>query len=369
MAMRVLVLGDANSSHILKWVDALSVKHEVCLFSLRAYTGSPALRSRIELRLADERLQEGLKSGKPRHLYFRVFCQARRILRAFRPDVVHAFYVPNYGLLAAFLRFHPSIISVLGSDVYSYPTKGVLQRWVVRRVFSRADILLSTSRVMAEEAGQYTRKPFQITSFGVDVHRFQRKPVCRRWGEGSVVFGTVKLLDQHVYGLDLLVAAFAEVAQHHERANPHLVIVGDGPDRERLERLADDFRVADRVHFEGMQPQEALAEYYSQFDVAVFPSRRESFGVSALEAMACECPVICSDAPGFREALAPEVRIMVPIDDYVALCAAMEDMLGNRHLREALGKRGGQYVRAHYSWQHSLEEMGTVYSRLEAKLK
>ena len=78
-----------------------------------------------------------------------------------------------------------------------------------------------------------------------------------------------------------------------------LLLIGDGPERSNIEKICRDLDVCEKVTFLGKQ--EAIEEILSVCDLFILPSEKESFGLSALEAMACEVPVICSNAGGLSE--------------------------------------------------------------------
>ena len=108
---------------------------------------------------------------------------------------------------------------------------------------------------------------------------------------------------QPLKGLDVAVRALAELDDRHDAV---LVVVGgasgtDGrPEVERIEKLAADLGVSDRVRFAAPQPHHLLSTYYRAADVVLVPSRSESFGLVALEAAACGTPVVAAAVGGLR---------------------------------------------------------------------
>ena len=90
-----------------------------------------------------------------------------------------------------------------------------------------------------------------------------------------------------------------------------LVMCGDGPERADAERLAAGLGVADCVEFVGKQPQSRILEYLSVADVLLLPSQTESFGLAALEGMACEVPVIALAWAAFRSHRRRRMRLYV----------------------------------------------------------
>ena len=102
-------------------------------------------------------------------------------------------------------------------------------------------------------------------------------------------------------GVDLAIAAFARLQRHHEHIALH--IAGTGPEEKRLTRHAHRLGAGESVFFEGHLRD--VAEFFTRIDVLLAPSRREPFGLSPLEAIACGLPVIASNIDGHRENLAP----------------------------------------------------------------
>nr|MBA3900456.1 glycosyltransferase family 4 protein [Bacteroidota bacterium] len=122
--MKILILGDASSIHVIKWVNALLDKgNQIAVFSLRDYDGksyseSPNLKI-YSLGFDDSLFK--LKVGAFEKLrYFKGLTQIKKIIKDFSPDVLHAHYASSYGMLGALSNFHPFVVSVWGSDVFEF---------------------------------------------------------------------------------------------------------------------------------------------------------------------------------------------------------------------------------------------------------
>jgi glycosyltransferase involved in cell wall biosynthesis len=105
----------------------------------------------------------------------------------------------------------------------------------------------------------------------------------------------------------------------------NLTICGDGPERDRLETLAYDLGVADHVHFLGWASPEKLASLYQRSWAALIPSRKEPFGIVALEAIAGGCPVVASNVGGLPEAVG-DCGLLVEPEAPKALAEAIEEI-------------------------------------------
>ena len=135
-------------------------------------------------------------------------------------------------------------------------------------------------------------------------------------------------------GLDILIRVWSRL----DRGT--LVVVGDGPERRRLEALARELGVGDRVRFTGPVSEEELVAHYRAADLCVLPSLAlEGFGLVVLEALACGTPVLASDAGGLPEALAGlSGDLVVPQGDEDALAARLERVLGDPSLLPDAGE-------------------------------
>ncbi|WP_432055447.1 glycosyltransferase [Streptomyces sp. bgisy022] len=158
-------------------------------------------------------------------------------------------------------------------------------------------------------------------------------------------------------GQDLLLRAWDTVLRRVPGAR--LVLVGDGPDRDRLRALAPG-----SVAFAG-----AVADpvpWYRAADLVVLPSRWEGMALAPLEAMACGRPVVLSDVDGARESLPPSLapHCLVPPRDPDALAAAVTALLLDPPLRASLGARGRRHVLSTHDVRHTTRAVAALYRDL-----
>ena len=365
--MKLFMLSDPASIHTRRWVAALAVKKiDIFLFGLRKEeSGFYDQFDNVRV-FACDMIIDSVKDGAFEKIkYLKVFKTLKRKIEEFKPDILHAHYASSYGLLGALLNFHPYIISVWGSDVYDFPQKSFLHRRILKYNLSKADRILSTSHVMAIETHKYTSKKIEVTPFGVDVDLFKKLPNCRLW-DADFVVGNVKTLAPK-YGIDVLIRSFRIVVDNNPSLNVKLVIIGDGPNKQEYVDLAETLGIKERFFFLGRIPNNELNRYYSSFSVAVSLSvyDSESFGVVAVEAMSCECPVITSDAAGFTEVVKDgETGFIVPKRDEVATAKMIQKFIDNPTLCSQMGKKGREHVLRLYDWEKNVETMLTIYRGL-----
>lgn len=343
--MRLLLVGAANSIHLQRWANAFAQRgHEAHLITLHAPL--PGYDARVRIHRLPLRGGGGYLLARP---------AARRIARQLRPDAINAHYATGYGTLAPKLRGVPLVLNVWGSDVYEFPDKGPLHRALLRRNLLRADAVVSTSRVMADRTRRVCPGvgEVQVVPFGVDTERFA--PAAEP--EGPLTIGTVKALAPK-YGIDTLIAAFALLARRDEWQGLRLRIAGDGPERGKLQALAQATGFGDRIDFAGTVPHARVPDELRRLHVYAALSRAdsESFGVAVIEAGACARPVVVTRAGGLPEVVEDGVTgLVVPKEDAAAAAAALERLLRDAGLRRAMGAAGRARVERHYAWAHCVD--------------
>jgi D-inositol-3-phosphate glycosyltransferase len=172
-------------------------------------------------------------------------------------------------------------------------------------------------------------------------------------------------------GLEILVRAMADPAMAAHPDSLLLVAGGsrpdqaDGQERDRIESLIQALNLGDRVRFLGRLDQDILARYYAAADLCCLPSYEESFGLAALEAMACATPVVASAVGGLNfTVLSEQTGLLVPPGDVSQLAEAMARILGDRPWAAYLGRASRARVEAHFSWDGIARRLSEVYGDL-----
>ncbi len=125
--MRILILADSNSPHTIKWAKSISEQNiSVCVFSIHRpdqnlYTEYQNIQ--LHSLNIDREVQFKGEADHSKLSYLKAIKVIRLIINDFKPDILHSHYASSYGLLGALVRFHPFIISVWGSDVFSFPKR------------------------------------------------------------------------------------------------------------------------------------------------------------------------------------------------------------------------------------------------------
>ena len=158
------------------------------------------------------------------------------------------------------------------------------------------------------------------------------------------------------------IEVFAQVA----RVMPvRLMLIGDGPDRSTAEYLARKLGVADRIHFLGKQDN--VNELLPLADLMLMPSEMESFGLAALEAMACRVPAIATRVGGVPELIESGVNGMLfPVGDIDGMAAAAVDLLNNEARLNAMRTAARQTAQDHFCAETIIGRYEAYYRRVLA---
>jgi glycosyltransferase involved in cell wall biosynthesis len=229
-------------------------------------------------------------------------------------DLIDAHYFYPDGVAAALLGRtlkRPVVITARGTDVslipqFELPRRQVL--WAARQAAGLITVCQALKDALVDlgvDAGR-----IRVLRNGVDLARFRPLPrdeARRRWDVTGPTLLSVGLLIPRK-GHDIVIGALPELP------GMSLLIVGAGPERNTLERLAASLGVAERVRFLGVLTQDELAEVYGAVDMLVLASSREGWANVLLESMACGTPVVASDIWGNGEVVAEPAagRLFMP---------------------------------------------------------
>jgi glycosyltransferase involved in cell wall biosynthesis len=280
----------------------------------------------------------------PAALHLAARAALRRLLAAgHRFDAIDAHYAYPDGVVAVWLgrEFNlPVVVTARGSDISQLPDHRVPRR-LIQRAIQDADALIAVSVGLKDGLVKLGAPPGKVTVLrnGVDLDAFRPIPdgdpadraAIRRAlgvGPGPLLVSVGHLIPRK--GHDHVIRALPLLPGHA------LMVLGDGPERDALLKLAQEIGVADRVHMLGARPHAELPRYYGAADALVLASSREGWANVLLEAMACGTPVVASPAWGSREAVrSPAAGLVMEETTPEAIAAALRRLLALRPDRAA----------------------------------
>lgn len=281
--------------------------------------------------------------------------------------------------------------------VHMYHTLGLMKNRVAQseaemegdyRINGERQVLKTADRIVAATLAEQSQLQFlyhadkdkiAIIPPGVDTSHFYPIPQDEARGVIGVPAKDPMLLFvgriEPLKGVETLIRAIAHMRTTGvtDRYPHYLAVIGGTPvidpqeedsEMARLQRLSREMGLEDLVLFLGKRAQSSLPYYYSAADVLIMPSHYESFGMVALEAMACGTPVVASQVGGLAFLIQDGVTgFVVPGGDYLALSERLTQLLSQPALRARLGEQAAAYAHA-YSWENVTGQIVDLYNEL-----
>jgi len=286
--------------------------------------------------------------------------QLAELRRAVKPELVH---LSNIGA-DTFFHLHtasayhaPTLVALHGLPMVSFSGENGL----VERVLRSADWIAAVSRATLDEA---RRAVPEITPRSSAIHNGLSMPLVM---PDPLPFDPPRLLClgrlvPHK-GFDLALAALASLTDRLPQAR--LTVAGDGPARAGLERQVAGLGLAHRVDFAGWVAPEQVPALINACTVVVMPSRREPFGLVALQAAQMARPIVATRVGGLPEVVVDgKTGLLVDADDIAALAEGIAHLLG--HPREAtrMGRAARRRARARFGLEQMVDAYDTLYQAL-----
>jgi glycosyltransferase involved in cell wall biosynthesis len=260
------------------------------------------------------------------------------------------------GMLAKILLRKRLAVTIHGEKNIQFKKRSALGRWRVRLMVGLGDRFVALTEPCRRQylvEGIVPERIWDIPN-GIDTERFCPVTIVQKAAlrcqigcdsAGPVVMYAGRLVD--LKRIDLLIEAWASLPQ---AGSAHLLIVGDGPEREKLRALAEAQGLGERVHFVGATHD--VLPYYQAADIFVLPSLYEGLSVALLEAMACGLCVVVAGSPGNLAVVQDGVNGLVfPMEQPELLRERLAEVLADTEKREALGRAARQTVEQKYSIQ------------------
>jgi len=288
-----------------------------------------------------------------------------RHCRRHRYDVIHVHWPMPLALLgwaAQRARRAPLVSTFYGVELRW--VKGSLRalKWLVRWAARRSDRVVAISTYTAAELRELADVPIEVIPYTTSLPDPPALP--RTVGGAPTVLFVGRLVERK--GVNYLIEAMGLL-----RDTARLVIVGDGPERPKLEAAARRLGIADRIEFRGKVSSTELQAAYARAGAFVLPSvfdargDTEGLGVVALEAMNYGTPVVASRIGGIPDVVEDGVTgLLVPPGDAAALAAALRRLRDEPDLARKLGDAGRRRLREQFSWEAITARWEAVYSSL-----
>ena len=281
--------------------------------------------------------------------------------------IVHIHWPNPAAVLAYAASGHRGrLVFTYHSDVVRQKVWGSLFHPILKLVMARCAAIICTSRNYVQSSPDLRpfRKRCHVIPYGIATEKLAApdrsavENLRRKYGP-RIVLAVGRLV--YYKGFEYLIRAMRSV-------NARVVIVGDGPLRERLGSLASEYGVTDRVVFAGQKNGKDLVPYFHAADVFALPSvaRSEAFGIVQIEAMACGKPVINTSLDSGVPSVSLDgiTGLTVPPADSESLAAAINRLLSDDELRSRLGEAGRARVAGEFTVETMVRRTSELYCRV-----
>jgi glycosyltransferase involved in cell wall biosynthesis len=279
-----------------------------------------------------------------------------KLLRHRRFHLIHAHWLIPQGLVAILACYLtgskiPLLFTSHGGDLFGL--QGIIMNRIKRWVILKSDALTVVSRNMIEAVERLgaAHKKIYVIPMGVDLKTRFIPAETTRINDNILFVG--RLVEKK--GLHYLIHALPLILKKHPQTT--LLIAGDGPKKNNLEKASVKLGIKKHVRFLGAVKNDRLPALYQTSGVLVFPSviaedgDREGFGLVLVEALGCECATVVTDLPAMQDIIIDgKTGIVVPQKNIRKLAEKVILLLDDQKLRESLGREGRRHVLRNFDW-------------------
>lgn len=300
-----------------------------------------------------------------------VYNRFKKLLRDTKPDILHAGWIPNVGLMAALSNYHPLLLMPWGSDVLISPQKSPIHRKVVKYVIEHADMITCDAEEVKKritEVADYPEENIVTFPWGIDLKTFypsgeDRLRIRQKlgWSDKKVLIMTRAF--KPVYGIEYFLRALPKVIERVPQVKA--LLIGTGALKSHFYRIVNELKINNEVLFLGQIPNADLVRYLNAADVYVSSSLSDGTSLSLLEAMACALPIVVTDVPAILEWVQDGVNgLVVPRKSIKQLSEKISCLLRNEDLAREMGKRNFEIAQERANWDKNFKQLEEIYVTL-----
>lgn len=364
--MKICLVAPANNAHTRRFINLL-IQHGYKVALVSPQPAQATLPPEVEL------FDLSRLSNLPRLRFLAWRAALPGLLRRIQPDLLHAFGAAGASWLASATRFHPFVITAMGSDLLLLGQRPWLHNRLTRQALRQADYLLCLSEGLRQAAlGLGTpAERCEVAFFGLDLQVFHpgNGPATERQRAGLPDQPTILSLRaiQPVYNPLNIAAAIPSILAEVPQARFQVLTYNADPALMAQFRasLAAAGAIQAVEYLPPIESDQQLGELYRRCEIAISIAASDGTPVSVLESMACGCALVASDLPTLRQWIEPGINgLLIPPGDPAALAEAVLRLLRQPELRQALGVRAAQVASQCAGQEAQFARVAAVYQRL-----
>ena len=366
--MKICYLGDASSIHVLRWIKYfLELGHEIHLISFSDLNVSAM--NNIHYHKLD-RLPRPFNKIPYQYACIIYSLSVQKILKKIKPDLIHAHYTADYGILSSLSGFKPLIITAWGSDILVVPKTSKVYRSIICHALKKANLITCDAHHLADAMMEMgiSSEHIKIINFGVDIKLFKAaemdQMILKKYHlTNEYIVISLRSLEP-IYNVESLLKAVPFVLD--SVPNCKFMIAGTGSEERFLKALAISLGVTDSVLFVGYLQQNELPNYLNSSCIYVSTSLSDGgIAASTAEAMACGLPVVVTDFGDNIIWVKDDVNgFVIPSKNPRLLAEKIIFLLKNDSLRQSIALNNIKKIAKENSYYAEMDKVLKIYEQL-----
>lgn len=364
--MRICFIGALELNHfqrLIKWFTSRG--HDVHVITFDTYVPPNFTLDNIHIHEIRAFYPLFTRIFPKKSIWFKIWA-IRKIIRKISPDIVHGYFLTEFGFYTAFSGNHPTILTLTGSDVYINWRSSKIIELINKISLRKINVVISLSDHMTKEL---------ISTFKVNGQKIITRPegidlkVFNHYSKKQIentntVISTRNL--KPIYNVDLLIRAIPLVLNEFPQLK--FIIAGDGGEKSRLQQLASQFNISSNVHFIGSINHYEIPQWLRNSNIYVSTSISDGASISLFEAMACGCFPIVTDIPANREWINDGKNgFLAPLNNPKVLADKIILAIMNNELRRRARTINWQIVETKVDMEKNMKIIEDKYSYLIAE--
>jgi len=361
--MRICFIGCLELNHfqrMIKWFAARG--HDVHVVTYDSYIPDHYEIPNVTVHGVPVTFSPLLKFLPNKSLWGKIWT-VKKIIKPISPDIVHGYFLTEFGFYTAFSGDYPKLLTMTGSDVYINWKKSKIIKFLNKISLKKIDVVISLSDNMTKEL---------INTFNVNKNNIITRPegvnlnvfnmsVRQNENNNNYIISTRNL--KPVYNIELLINAIPYILR--EIPDIKIVVTGDGPLKQKLIDMAHKLNLDDNVEFKGTIEHDKIPSLLGSSDIYVSTSLSDGASISLFEAMACGCFPVVTDIPANRDWIENGKNgFLVPIDDPRDLAKKIVMAINNRNLRTEAKKINWDIIKNNTDIEKNMIMIEELYFQL-----
>ena len=365
--MRICFLSNAKSTHTYRWIQYFAGKgHDIHLLSFEEFPFKPVDNLTVH-RIPV--IPKKVKYLSYLNILINPF-KMKKLIRSIHPDILHAHYLTNYGLLGYFMHFHPFVITLWGSDILEAPKESLWNRIMAKIILNSSNLVTCDSNLVLNECHKYIKHPekVEVIQWGIDLSTFREKRNDARKLPNITIISNREF--EPNYNIDSIIQSIPHVIEKYQ--NVKFILKNFyGTKVPELRQFASSLNVMDYIEFVNKKMDyNELPELLYRANIFVSVPSSDSSSIALHEAMACGLAVIVSDIPSNHEWITDGWNgFIVPVRNPEKLAGSIIQLIENPELMQLFGERNAQIIRDRADREKHMSHMENLYKQLLGKGK